>query len=258
MRKLLLLLAAVVSVWTSALGQVSLPDAPEGAPLVVDYAGILDSAAVALNDSLTVIAERTGIEILVVTVKDLGDMDPTMYGTELGRKWGIGDKEKNTGVVIVVKPKVGESKGQVGIAVGYGLEGTLTDGMCKSVIDEFMIPHFKENDYAGGVCDALSAIVPLATGEMDSDDYVRLVGKRKDAEIKAANAEEEKWTWGFLIGGVCLLGLCMGVKTKGSSGTSFKGFNDDDRSRRRSYSSSSSGHSYGGGSFGGGGASGSW
>ena len=171
MKKLLLILLCSVLCMGLMAQEDNLPDAPAGAPLVVDYAGVLGDRAQALSDSLKAFKDSTSTEILIVTVKDLGDEDPTMYGTYLGRKWGIGQKGKNNGVVLVIKPKTEDSQGQVGIAVGYGLEGALTDATSKRIIQQEIIPHFRENDYYGGASAAVRVIEGLVRGEFTQDQY---------------------------------------------------------------------------------------
>lgn len=259
----------------------TLPDAPAGAPLVVDYTGVLDSSALSINRELIAFADSTTIEIAVVTVADLQGMDPTMYGTELGRKWGIGQKGKNNGVVIVIKPKTEDSKGQVGIAVGYGLEGLLTDATCKRIIEYEMIPFFKEEKYAGAVWSALNVIMPIVAGDYTQDQYVSSLASRPQAQASSSTTSggDEDYPWyDYVLGVIALIillaipiyvikqvfSLMFGPKSNLSGGSStYRSRDRDDDDRRYSSSSShssssSSGRSYGGGSFGGGGASGSW
>ena len=84
---------------------------------------------------------------------------------QLGNKWRVGDAKNNNGVIILIKPKNQNSAGKVAISVGTGLEGTLTDELCSSIIQNELIPRFKENDYMGAVWNALHVIMPLIAKE---------------------------------------------------------------------------------------------
>lgn len=257
-----------------------IPDAPDRAPLVVDFAAVFDSTARVMNDSLISFADRTSIEIAVVSVKDLKGLDPVEYGTLLGRQWGLGDKEKNNGVVVIIKPKTDDSKGQVGIAVGYGLEGLLTDATCKRIIENEVIPFFKEGDYTGGAWSAINVIMPIVSGSYTQEQYISSLSSGTDSKSTTAEKKDYPWyyavlgffvflffmalmvyaIWDFLV----MVASLFGFGSSTYSGGSYSGKYDDDRTTSRSYgsysssSSSSSHRSYGGGSFGGGGASGSW
>ena len=103
----------------------------------------------------------TKYQMVVVTVSDMDGMDAKEFATELGNKWGIGGKNLDNGLVVVVKPKNENGSGQVGFATGYALEGNFPDTYCKRLQEEFMLPHFKENDYAGGIKAAVDEIIPL-------------------------------------------------------------------------------------------------
>ena len=91
--------------------------------------------------------KRQGAQIVVVTVQSLGGQSIEEYATELFRKFGIGDKEKNNGVLLLCS--TGDRLFR--IEVGYGLEGRLTDGKTGRIQDEYIIPYLKENDYDGDV-----------------------------------------------------------------------------------------------------------
>src|SRR3984957_9042088 len=100
---------------------------------VVDEAGILDAAArAALTQSLADLEQKTTDQLVVVTLKSLQGTSIEDYGYQLGRRWQIGQKEKNNGVLLIVAP----SERKVRIEVGYGLEGTLTDAISKLIIED--------------------------------------------------------------------------------------------------------------------------
>lgn len=153
------------------LAQVPLrPDPPR---LVNDFAGILGQDQVAvLEDSLVQFARQTSNQIVVVTLASLNGYDPADLAFRIGESWGVGQKDKNNGIVILVKPKAGNEKGQVFISVGYGLEGAIPDAVANGkVIDHEMIPRFRENDYFGGIMAGARVIMSLSRGEYTADQY---------------------------------------------------------------------------------------
>ena len=151
MKNILTLFASIILSISVALGQI--PDRPVPPQLVNDFANILSDTEVRqLENELVQFNNTTSTQIVVVTVPDLEGYDPADFAFNLGEKWGVGQKGKDNGIVVLVKPKVGNSRGQVFIATGYGLEGVLPDAVVNStVIDYEMIPRFKENDYFGGI-----------------------------------------------------------------------------------------------------------
>lgn len=126
---------------------------------VADYAEVLrDKKAV---EAAVARLDDAGVVAVVVTVSSLAGRTPGDYATELGNRWGVGDSEKNNGLVILIKPKTGdapEEKGQVFIATGLGAETGLDNDACQRIVSEVMIPLFKVNDYDGAAIEALGAI----------------------------------------------------------------------------------------------------
>lgn len=170
------MLMAVVVLTVGALRAQTadpIPDAPNPPRLVNDYASIFSAQQVALmEDSLEIFARKTSNRIAVVTMADLRGLEPMEMAYGIGKKWGVGDKEHNAGVVILVKPKTAESRGEVFIATGYGVEGVLTDAFCSDIVRNEMIPHFRNNDYYGGVEAALRVIKPAMAGEFSHEQYL--------------------------------------------------------------------------------------
>ena len=89
----------------------------------------------------------TGQQVVVVTLDSLQGYSIEDYGYQLGRHWGIGQKGKNNGALLIVAPK----EHKVRIEVGYGLEGTLTDATSRTIIQNYILPSFKRGDYNAGV-----------------------------------------------------------------------------------------------------------
>ena len=164
-------LIVLVLIAVALLAHAEIPPAPNPPRRVNDFAGVLHNVGV-LEDSLAAFARNTGNGVVVVTVNDLDGMEPWDYAYQLGRKWGVGGSKHNNGVVVLLKPKTANSKGQVTIAPGYGLEGVLTDALCKRIIEKEMIPELKNNNYDGAVWNALRVILPVVAGEYNEKEYM--------------------------------------------------------------------------------------
>ena len=240
-----------------------IPSRPDPQRLVNDLAGLFTPAQVAdLERVLVAFDDTTSNQIAVVTVKDLEGYAASDYATRIGIDWQVGSSEFNNGIVLLVKPKTMDSSGQVFIAVGYGLEGAIPDAYAKRIIENELIPHFRNNDYYGGVEAACEVLMKLASGEIseprDMDD--------EDIEV---------FMTVFFLGLLFLVIFIIILKKDGNN----SGHNGGNRGRTiyvgpvittgRSYGGSFGGSSFGGGfgggfggfgggSFGGGGAGGSW
>ena len=170
---------------------------------------------------------------------------------------GCGRAEHNNGLVIVIKPK-NQTQGRAFIATGYGLEGILPDAVCKEIVDLEMIPHFKKNDYYGGVVAALNIIMPVAAGEYsyqeardDTSGVIALVITLLVVVVFVVLAFGGNSSKGNNISGGSsgidpFTAIWLGSMAGRSHGGSFGNFS------RGGFGG------FGGGSFGGGGAGGSW
>lgn len=136
---------------------------PDQRGWVNDFEGDLDSAT---TDTLIRLAiehqQKTSNQICIVTIarprEDLAD-----YAQDLANRWGIGKKGKDNGVVIVMS----KASRKVRIATGLGLEEKLTDAMCKHVIDDKMIPKFRDGEYGRGLIDGVREIITLLEKNKD-------------------------------------------------------------------------------------------
>lgn len=136
---------------------------------VNDYADILSAEQRdALELRLEALDDSTGNQIAVAIVNEFEGDNILDFATRLGKQWGVGQKDKNNGVMIVVKVKTDDSNGQVAIAIGTGIEDIIPNATCQNIIDREMVPHFKENDYYGGINAAIDAIIPIVTGNLSS------------------------------------------------------------------------------------------
>jgi len=115
--------------------------------------------------------EKTGAQVVAVTVETIGSYDIRGYAYELATKWGIGDEEKDNGVLLLVA--VNERK--IDIDVGYGLEGALPDGKCGRILDTYAIPHLQKDDYAAGMLAAYDSLINevfIEYGMQPDENYV--------------------------------------------------------------------------------------
>ena len=167
-----LMAVALLLCVTELAAMAQVPERPNPPRLVNDFAGILGDCQW-LEDSLERIAVETSNQICVVTMNDFGGYDKAMMAYSIGQEWGVGKKGNNNGVVILIKPKTEDSKGEAFIAPGYGLEGAITDAISTRIVNQEMIPHFKENDYLGGVWAGAQVVRDLATGEYNEEDYAQ-------------------------------------------------------------------------------------
>jgi len=125
---------------------------------VVDAANILDPGTEAqITQKLAGLEQTTGRQVVVATVPSLDGNEISDYGLQLGRAWGIGEKDKNTGAVLLVAP----NERRMTIQVGYGLEPILTDALSGRIIRDVITPHFKADDMPGGIDAGVNEIIRI-------------------------------------------------------------------------------------------------
>src|SRR5580692_11583090 len=150
-------------------------DFPQLTGRVVDQAGVMSAdGRSAVEEKLKDLEDKSGIQLVVATVKSLQGSDIETYANELFRAWKLGQAQKNNGVLLLVAP----NEHKVRIEVGYGLEGTLTDALSSVVISSAIIPRFKANDYSGGIERGVDGIISVLNG--DTSDWQRKVEVRQD------------------------------------------------------------------------------
>lgn len=139
---------------------------PTAAFYVNDMAGVLSTEQEkSMVSAAEQLAKQTGAQVVVLTVTTLDGNDITEYALEIARAWGIGDKEKNNGVLILLS--TGDR--EVRVEVGYGLEGCLPDGKTGRLIDEYAIPYYSENDFATGTEQLFHAVMNVVCEEYGVD-----------------------------------------------------------------------------------------
>jgi uncharacterized protein len=223
---------------------------------VVDEAGVLDSRTV--GDLTLMLADHertTGQQVVVVTLRSLQGSTIEDYGYQLGRHWGIGQKGANNGALLIVAPK----EHKVRIEVGYGLEGTLTDAISSTIIQNYILPSFKHGDYSAGIVAGTTSILSVLGGNSLSPP---------PPPPQPLTFWEGPWEivviWGLLFFGAWGYFLVLWFRHRNDphSWTTYGGDGWSSGSFGGGFSGGGGGggggFSGGGGSFGGGGASGSW
>ncbi len=128
---------------------------------VVDDAGMLSEGTRSiLTRELAELEAKTTRQLVVVTVKSLQGRSIEDYGVRLGRAWQIGQRDKSNGVLLVVAP----NERKVRIEVGYGLEGELTDAVVRLIIEQRILPNFRQGNMAGGVVAGTDEIIQALSG----------------------------------------------------------------------------------------------
>ena len=149
---------------------------------VVDDANLLDPAdKQALTNDLKALEDKSSDQVVVVTVPSLQGYAIEDYGYQLGRHWGIGTKQLNNGVLLIVAP----NERKVRIEVGRGLEPTLTDALSKIIIENAILPHFRVGDYAGGIKAGVRDITLALTGD----------AAEVEQRAKARRADDPTFDW---------------------------------------------------------------
>lgn len=264
--------ALLVLLVTMLFSQVSraqseFPVRPDPPRLVNDFAELLsDQQRGSLENKLVSFYQKTSTQIAIVTVKSLSGYDKADFATKLSEQWGIGQKGKNNGILILVKPKVANERGEVYVAVGYGLEAVVPDAVAsQALIREELIPAFKQNDYFTGLDKSTDVLISLTAGEFTADQYIKAAKKKGKSGSggfivimivlaiiflfkSRSNSQGIGSGQGFL-GTLLLMDLLGGGRNQGSW-NDFSGGGGD--------SGGDSFGGFGGGSFGGGGAGGSW
>lgn len=240
MTMMLRALLPLLLLWTVALQAV--PAFPTLSGRVVDEAALMSrKQAHQLTQQLAAFEKRSGIQLVVVSVDSLDGETIEEYGYQLGRHWGIGQKGKNNGVLLLIA----QDERKVRIEVGYGLEGALPDAIAANIIQTRILPAFKRGDMVAGVVAGSQSIMKALAGEY------------QPAEQPKSNSGGGPWLFILVVIAMIVLHNLRG----GGGGPGGR--------RRAAYMAggfgagsfggrSGGGFSGGGGSFGGGGASGGW
>ncbi len=235
------------------IGSVStqIPPPPDPPKLVNDFADLLtNSEEEDLERRLLAHEDSTSNQIVIITMPDLGGYEIAQFSYTLGDRWGVGTAEKDNGAVVTIA----QEERRAFIATGRGLEGALPDAICNRIVDNIMVPHFKNGNFYRGLLEGTDAMMRTIGGE-----YVKEAQESSDEGLPVwavfgivflilfiswafRNSDRGGQIFGGGWGGPIIFGRGGGSWGGGSSGGfgggGFGGF--------------------GGGSFGGGGAGGSW
>ncbi len=238
---------------------------------VVDQAELLTpEIETSITTKLAQLETDTGDQFVVVTLDSLQDYEIEDYGYRLGRAWGIGNSENDSGVLLIVAP----NERKVRLEVGYGLEPVLTDALSNQIIQTDILPAFRDGGYARGIENGVDAVIAqlrldpaeaqaraaeAAPSEAEAPIFpgiiialififfvlslLRGIGRRGRKRGARRSGIDPILVWGAAE----ILSNVSRGSSRGSSGSSWG-----------SSGSSFGGFSGGGGSFGGGGASGGW
>ena len=252
----------VLGAFLSAAGPVAAQS------IVVDDGGFLTpQEEQRLAFALRTYADSTSNQFIIRTVASLDGADIATYATELGQSLGVGQQEEDNGLVIAVA----RQEREVFIAVGYGLEGVITDALAARVIRNVITPAFREGQFYSGLASAADILMQAAAGEYQADDV-------------PAGLHADAWTLGevvwflivLMVVGLIVLGFSSGRGGGGRrrrrggmddviplmfllghmGGRSSGGFGGGGGFSSGGMGGFSGG--FGGGGFGGGGAGGSW
>jgi uncharacterized protein len=263
-KALIIFVIAIISASSVSQAQ-QIPPRPSPPRLMNDLAGVLPAnQQQQLEEKLVTFNNETSNQITVVIVPSFNGLDRADFAIRIGHEWGVGQKGFDNGVVVLVKPRRGNERGEAFIAVGYGLEPVITDAASRRIIENEMIPYFSEGNYYAGIDAATKVLMGLAKQEFSSDEYAPQVSpltglipliiiilflvifSRKSSSQKTMGKDIPFWSLLFLLSsmnsGRGSYGNFSGGR--GSFGGGFKG--------------GSSFGGFGGGRFGGGGAGGSW
>ena len=153
------------------------PAPPSPPRLVNDLAQVMQPQEVAaLEQKLVSYNDSTTSQIAVVTVPTLGGNDIADYAQKLYESWGIGSKNNNNGILVLVAIQEHQAR----IQTGYGLEGAVPDALAKRIITNTLVPAFRQNQYYAGLDRATDQLIALAKGEYKADpaDAQRSRGRR--------------------------------------------------------------------------------
>lgn len=143
-----------------------LPEKPKIQTSVYDRAQLLNgNEAKRLEQKLINYSDTTSTQIVVITINNLEGNDIAMYATELAHKWGIGQKDKDNGILLLVS----KEDRRMTIRNGYGVEYLLTDALSKRIIENIITPAFKQGNYYQGLDQGTDAIIQIMSGEYQGE-----------------------------------------------------------------------------------------
>jgi len=151
---------------SESLEQVINPKAAQNL-WVSDMANIIDqNTENQINDLINQLEQKTTAEIAVVTIQETDGSTPKDFATELFKKWEIGKKGKDNGVLVLLV--MGDRR--IEVETGYGIEGVLPDGKVGKILDKYVIPYFREGNFGFGLLSGVKAISNILEGDASIQD----------------------------------------------------------------------------------------
>jgi uncharacterized protein len=256
---LILLFLWCIPIWS----QFEIPDKPALETSVYDYTNLLsDQQKNALSQKLVRYSDSTSSQIVITIISTTKGEDINYLGANWGQKWGIGQKGKDNGILIILA----QDDRKIAINTGYGVEGSLTDALSKRIIENIILPEFRTGNFYGGLDKGSDVIFQVLNGEFQEDptfdtdeDFpissilpfiifiviLFILWNRKDGNNNGRGGRRGGLSpWDMII-------LSNMGRSNGSGG--FGG-----NSGGGSFGGGGFGGGFGGGGFGGGGASGGW
>lgn len=156
------------------------PEPMQPVRMVNDFAGLLTSGEqVQLESKLVAFSDSTSTQIAVASIESLDGLAISDYAQQLFDKWGVGGSSKNNnGILILVKPKTADGRGEVFIATGYGVEGVVPDALAGRIVDYDILPAFRKGHYYEGIDRATTTLIGLTRGEFTAEQYL---SKKKES-----------------------------------------------------------------------------
>ena len=248
-------LLIMLPLWSSAQEKLPVPSAPQS--WVNDFAGVFSSEETsALESKLNEFEYRTSTQIFVVTLDDNGGYSASDLSQRIGEQWGVGQQGKDNGLLMLMDMQDND----VYISTGYGLEEYIPDITASRIIQNELLPNFKNGDFYTGVDAGIDVMISLLDGKFTADEYKKQTssgggsslgaiifmiivfsmffgGRRRSSGMGRSNLP---------------LWLALGMMSGGRHSGSFGNFSSGSGGGFGGFSGG------GGGSFGGGGAGGSW
>ena len=278
MKRFLLFLPLLITLCLPQLTQAQ-QAVPALSARVIDQTGTLSSSEVAsLDQVLSAFEKKKGSQLAVLIVKTTAPESIEQYGIRVADQWKLGRKKIDDGAILIIA----KADRTLRIEVGYGLEGALTDATSKRIIDDIIVPRFKQQDFYGGVVAGVQAIIAVVDGEplplpakndqFAEDDVFQLLpvvfiaalilggimrailGRMKGALVTGGFIAVMAW---FILGAISLalvagfVAFIIALSGFGIGGGGFGGGSGGGRG-------GGGGFRGGGGGFGGGGSSGRW
>lgn len=252
MRNIFLTLLLFLNLFSAKVWSQNFPSKPT--TLVSDFTNTLSADQIRiLEQKLVAFNDSTSNQISVVIIKNLDGYDIADYANRLAESWGIGQKQKDNGILFLIA----KEDRKIRIEVGYGLEGVVPDALSKRIIENDIKPAFKQGDYYEGIDVGTTSLIKLTKGEYDAEPRKTkegsplgfivvviliiifiFISKNNGGGNRVVGSGGLPWWMLMNMGGGSHRGSYGGFSGGGSGGGGFGGF--------------------GGGSFGGGGSSGSW